>query len=229
MRYRGVQDLSDMLICFNQVSRAQTSNILYYEVLDIPLPELQSLITLKVAFRHSTKDEVVSHSIRLSKNSTVGNAMNYLKSKVELSRSDAELRLIEIFPSHEKIENINETKWNLRAEEIPAEEANLGPQDRLIHVCHFMKDTILNKRQVRNFRVPFLFVIHECETLAEVKTRIQKELRVPDEEFAEWKFAFISMGRTEYLKDTDIIFSRFQRRYAYGWEQYLGLEHTNTS
>lgn len=36
----------------------QTSDILYYEVLDIPLPELQGLKTLKVAFHHAIKDEV---------------------------------------------------------------------------------------------------------------------------------------------------------------------------
>jgi ubiquitin carboxyl-terminal hydrolase 7 len=36
----------------------QTSDILYYEVLDIPLPELQGLKTLKVAFHHATKEEV---------------------------------------------------------------------------------------------------------------------------------------------------------------------------
>lgn len=43
------------LICYFYL---QISDILYYEVLDIPLPELQCLKTLKVAFHHSTKDEV---------------------------------------------------------------------------------------------------------------------------------------------------------------------------
>jgi ubiquitin carboxyl-terminal hydrolase 7 len=38
----------------------QTSDILYYEVLDIPLPELQALKTLKVTYHHATKDEVTS-------------------------------------------------------------------------------------------------------------------------------------------------------------------------
>ncbi|KAJ3697580.1 hypothetical protein LUZ61_001285 [Rhynchospora tenuis] len=232
IRYRGVEHLSDMLIHYNQ-----TSDILYYEVLDIPLPELQGLKTLKVAFHHSTKDEVVSHSIRLPKNSTVGDVINDLKSKVELSRPDAELRLLEgfyhkiykIFPSHEKIENINDQYWTLRAEEIPAEEANLGPQDRLIHVYHFMKDPSQNQ-QVQNFGEPFLLVIHEGETLAEVRTRIQKKLQVLDEEFSKWKFAFLSMNRPDYLKDGDVISSRFQRRDVYGaWEQYLGLEHTDTA
>ncbi|KAK9283434.1 hypothetical protein L1049_011676 [Liquidambar formosana] len=233
IKYRGVEHLSDMLVHYNQ-----TSDILYYEVLDIPLPELQGLKTLKVAFHHATKDEVVIHTIRLPKQSTVGDVINDLKTKVELSHSNAELRLLEvfyhkiykIFPLNEKIENINDQYWTLRAEEIPEEEKNLGPHDRLIHVYHFMKDTAQNQVQVQNFGEPFFLVIHEGETLAEVKLRIQKKLQVPDEEFAKWKFAFLSLGRPEYLQDSDIVSSRFQRRDVYGaWEQYLGLEHSDNT
>uniref|UniRef100_A0A0D9XZE9 ubiquitinyl hydrolase 1 n=1 Tax=Leersia perrieri TaxID=77586 RepID=A0A0D9XZE9_9ORYZ len=206
IRYRGVEHLLDMLVHYNQ-----TSDILYYEVLDIPLPELQCLKTLKVAFHHATKDEVVIHSIRLPKNSTISDVITDLKTKVELSNPDAELRLLEvfyhkiykIFPPHEKIENINDQYWTLRAEEIPEEEKNLGPHDRLIHVYHFMKDP--NQNQIQNFGDPFLLVIREGETAAEILERIQRKLRVTDEEFA-------------------------KRRDVYGaWEQYLGLEHTDTT
>ncbi|KAK1263147.1 Ubiquitin carboxyl-terminal hydrolase 13 [Acorus gramineus] len=233
IKYRGVDHLSDMLVHYNQ-----TSDILYYEVLDIPLPELQGLKTLKVAFHHATKDEVVIHSIRLPKNSTVGDVITDLKTKVDLSHPNAELRLLEvfyhkiykIFPPTEKIENINDQYWTLRAEEIPEEEKNLAPHDRLIHVYHFTKDAAQNQMQVQNFGEPFFLVIHEGETLAEVKVRIQKKLQVPDEDFAKWKFAFLSLGRPEYLQDTDIVSSRFQRRDVYGaWEQYLGLEHSDTA
>ncbi|KAF5446363.1 hypothetical protein F2P56_031998 [Juglans regia] len=232
IKYRGVEHLSDMLVHYNQ-----TSDILYYEVLDIPLPELQGLKTLKVAFHHATKDEVVIHTIRLPKQSTVGDVINDLKTKVELSHPNAEIRLLEvfyhkiykIFPLSEKIENINDQYWTLRAEEIPEEEKDLGPHDRLIHVYHFMKDTAQNQ-QVQNFGEPFFLVIHEGETLAEVKVRVQKKLQVPDEEFSKWKFAFLSLGRPEYLQDSDIVSSRFQRRDVYGaWEQYLGLEHTDNA
>ncbi|CAA6667135.1 unnamed protein product [Spirodela intermedia] len=228
--------------CYSQQPKPQpikyrTSDILYYEVLDIPLPELQGLKTLKVAFHHATKDEVVIHSIRLPKNSTVGDVINDLKTKVELSHPSAELRLLEvfyhkiykIFPASEKIENINDQYWTLRAEEVPEEEKNLGPQDRLIHVYHFMKDP-QNQMQVQNFGEPFFLVIHEGETLEEVKVRVQKKLQVPDEEFSKWKFAFLSLGRPEYLKDSDVVSHRFQRRDVYGaWEQYLGLEHSDTA
>ena len=42
----------------NLVIILQISDILYYEVLDIPLPELQSLKTLKVAILRSPEEEV---------------------------------------------------------------------------------------------------------------------------------------------------------------------------
>ncbi|OIW02770.1 hypothetical protein TanjilG_29546 [Lupinus angustifolius] len=233
IKYRGADHLSDMLVHYNQ-----TSDILYYEVLDIPLPELQGLKTLKVAFHHATKDEVVIHTIRLPKQSSVGDVLDDLKTKVEMSHPDAELRLLEVFyhkiykvfPPTEKIESINDQYWTLRAEEIPDEEKNLGPHDRLIHVYHFTKDTAQNQMQIQNFGEPFFLVIHEGETLDEIKLRIQKKLQVPDDEFAKWKFAFFSLGRPEYLQDSDIVSSRFQRRDIYGaWEQYLGLEHIDNA
>ncbi|XP_057509890.1 uncharacterized protein LOC130792348 [Actinidia eriantha] len=70
-----------MLVHYNQ-----TSDILYYEALDIPLPELQGLKTLKVAFHHATKDEVIIHTIRLPKQNTVGDVINDLRTKVWLSQ-----------------------------------------------------------------------------------------------------------------------------------------------
>jgi|UniRef100_A0A453I2U1 ubiquitin carboxyl-terminal hydrolase 7 len=38
------------------------------------------------------------------------------------------------------------------------------------------------------------------------------------------------MNRPDYLQDSDVVSARFQRRDVYGaWEQYLGLEHTDTA
>ncbi|CAM6018715.1 unnamed protein product [Sphagnum balticum] len=232
IKYRGVERLTDMLVHYNQ-----TSDILYFEMLDLPLPELQGLKTLKIAFHNSKTEEVSVHNIRLPKQSTVGDVIHELKSKVERSNPKAELRILEvfyhkiykIFPSNEKIENINDQYWTLRAEEIPDEEKELGPQERLIHVYHFTRDASQN-HMVQNFGEPFFLVMRDNETLGEVKERIQKKLQVPDEEFAKWKFAFLSLGRPEYLQDGDIVASRFQKRDTYGaWEHYLGLEHADTA
>ncbi|XP_047157668.1 ubiquitin C-terminal hydrolase 13-like isoform X2 [Vigna umbellata] len=230
IKYQGVENLSDMLIHLNQIS-----DILYYEILDIPLPELQCIKTLKIAFHVAKKDEVVLSTVRLPKQSTVEDVLNDIKSKVDLSHPDAQLRLLEVFyhkiykifsPS-ETIENISDEYWKLRAEEIPEEERILGPLDLLIHVYHFFEDTSHKYLKIQNFGDPFLFVIRGGETLADVKLRIQKKLQVPDAEFSSWKFAFVLHGRPEYLQDSDIVCARFQRRDIFGsWEQYLGLEHT---
>ncbi|TXG49238.1 hypothetical protein EZV62_025113 [Acer yangbiense] len=249
IKYRGMEHLSDMLAHYNQ-----TSDVLYYEVLDIPLPELQGLKTLKVAFHHASKDDVVTHTIRLQKQSTVADVINHLKTKVELSHPNAELRLLEVF--YHKIYKVLTSVTLLlplsdlidcwiaifgfdlwldidtilpTGIEIPEDQKNLGPHDRLIHVYHFMRDTAQNQ-VVQNFGEPFFLLIHEGETLADIKVRIQEKLQVPDEEFSKWKFAFLSLGRPEYLQDSDIVSSRFQRRDVYGaWEQYLGLEHSDNA
>ncbi|XP_047962654.1 ubiquitin C-terminal hydrolase 12-like isoform X1 [Salvia hispanica] len=234
IKYRSVDHLQEMLMHHNQIS-----DILYYEVLDIPLPELQCIKNLKVTFHHATKDEAAVVNIRLPKQSTVGDVLNEIKKKVELSQPNAELRLLEvfchkiykIFPILEKIENINDQHWTLRSEEIPEEEKNLGPNDHLIHVYHFTKEVSQNQVQVQNFGDPFLLAIHEGETVADIKLRIQKKLQVPDEEFSKWKLALLSLGCPEYLEDSNVVSSRFQvqRREVYGvWKQYLGLEHSVT-
>ncbi|XP_061338183.1 ubiquitin C-terminal hydrolase 12-like [Gastrolobium bilobum] len=231
IEYRGVKHLSDMLVHDNQ-----TSDILYYEVLDISLLDLHGWKTLKIAFHHATKDEVIIQTVRLPKQSTVADVLDDLKTKVALSHLNVDLRLLEvfnhkiykIFSPNEKIINFNDQSWTLRAEEIPEEEKNVGPRGHLIHVYHFTKGADQKQMQIQNFGEPFVLVIHKDETLGEIKVRIQKKLQVPDDAFGKWEFAFVSTGHPEYLQDNDIVSSRFQRRDIYGaWDQYLGLEHND--
>ena len=53
-------------------------------------------------------------------------------------------------------------------------------QNYLLRMLHFF----CSIQQIQNFGEPFFLVIHEGETLAEIKERIQKKLQIPDEEFA---------------------------------------------
>jgi len=53
-----------------------------------------------------------------------------------------------------------------------------------LHFLFFCVYVLWKQQQVQNFGHPFLLVIREGETLAEVKLRIQKKLQVPDEEFS---------------------------------------------
>ncbi|KAK4777741.1 hypothetical protein SAY87_017928 [Trapa incisa] len=228
----GVERLSDKLVHDNQAS-----DILYYEVLDNPLPELGDLKILEVSFHNAGKDEVITHTIRLPKQCTVGDLLNDLRTKVELSHPQAELRLLKIaynkiykiFPLGEKIERLIDEDWKLRAEEILEEETNLGPQSCLLYAHHFTKETDPSEEFV-SFGEPFLFVMHQGETLEEIKGRIQKRLKVPDEAFAKWKFMVFSRDQHVYLQDNDILSNYLKVSDIEGnsWGQ-LGLEHPHTS
>ncbi|KAK2449093.1 ubiquitin carboxyl-terminal hydrolase [Trifolium repens] len=234
IKCEGFEHLSDVLVLYDK-----TSNVLYYEVLDTPLPELQSLLTVKVAFHNATGAEVI-YTVRQTEQSTVEDVLNALKSKVDLSYPDAQLRLLEIshhkilqiIPVHEKLKNISS---QLTAEEIAEKETNLGPDDQLISVCHFRQNkplegtsqNQLNYLSIENFGDPFLLVILGGETLASIKLRIQEKLQVTNEEFSKWKFAFLSdTDHSKYLQDSDILSIKFERNSSI-WGQYLGLEHSD--
>ncbi|KAL5712099.1 ubiquitinyl hydrolase 1 [Ranunculus cassubicifolius] len=212
--YRGANDLSDMLHVYN---------VLYYKVLDIPLPEWENIKLVEVTFKNST------HSIRVSKQDTVGDLINKLKEEVELSNPDADLRLFGVYinkifhvycPSA-KIEDVN-CYYNLHVEEILEEEKNLGPNDHLIDVFHF------TMWPMQCFGKPFMFAIREGETLLEIKVRIQKKLQIEDEEFSKWKFASVSCNHPSYLEDSEVVANCLaQRRFSGSSERYcLGLEHS---
>ncbi|KAL2248179.1 UNVERIFIED_CONTAM: Ubiquitin carboxyl-terminal hydrolase 12, partial [Sesamum indicum] len=52
IRYRGAENLLEMLLHYDQLS-----GILYFDVGDIPLPELQELRTHKLAFSYAANSE----------------------------------------------------------------------------------------------------------------------------------------------------------------------------
>jgi ubiquitin carboxyl-terminal hydrolase 7 len=62
---------------------------------------------------------------------------------------------------------------------------------------------------------------------------VQKKLRVKDEEFAKWKFAFhANLRQPDYLEDNDVLAVRFARHgpmhVANQEISFLGLEHADT-
>ena len=87
------------------------------------------------------------------------------------------------------------------------------------------------------FGDPFLIRLNPDEQLAEVKSRIQRQLGVPDAEFATWKFAVGSLdkanGTPDYIEDDDCIIDSWLKRPAinnHGTRpegSFLGLEHAD--
>ena len=244
IKYRGVESLQDMLTSFQK-----TSDALFYEILQIPLPDYEAKKSLKVLWHDRAAAEVKVVHLLLDKEGTVADALAALAKEVPSSEAGAgdmevagplaqprRLRMMEvfnhriykIFQEHEEIENINDQYWTIRAEEMAPEELSMGPDDKLVHVRHFYRETRMN--MTHNFGDPFLVVIGAQETLASVRTRIQMQLGVSEEEIAKWKLAVVSFGRVEYLEEDDIVRSRFRKHDNYGnWDDYFGLEHPQVS
>ncbi|XP_020547020.1 ubiquitin carboxyl-terminal hydrolase 12-like [Sesamum indicum] len=212
IRYQGVENLLEMPLHYNHLF-----DILYFEVVDIPLPELQELRILKLAFSYVANSEVKTHSIRLPKERTVGDVLEHLKEKVKLSCPNAELRLLvvflhkiyKIYPNSDKIAAINDNRWTLRTEEIPEEDKFLGLSKCLIHVCHFMHEDAQKQMRIKNLGKPFLLMINDGETLSRIEVRVQNKLQVRYEEFSKWRCAFVSHSQAQYLEDSDTLFDHF--------------------
>ncbi|GLJ42235.1 hypothetical protein SUGI_0874260 [Cryptomeria japonica] len=228
----SVESLKEMLLYHNQMS-----NILYYEILDMPLSELEKLKVIKVSFYNSKVQEVSSNTITLHHECTVNDVMGHIREKVEMSDQQAELRILQIIghkiwkilSPNDKIKymvsqhaTFRSQCVTFRAEEIPEEERSKGPEDCVIHVHHFRQD---QNNNIENFGEPFLFLTRSGETLGQLKQRVKKKLQVPDHQFSEFKFASVHLSQPAYLNDDDDV-NLFKRQAIYGpWEFYLGLQH----
>jgi len=89
------------------------------------------------------------------------------------------------------------------------------------------------KESVHLFGDPFFMRVSRDETLGSVKARARVKLGVAEKAFAEWRWAFHSLGATsEPLADSERVAALFSntRKDAYGaYESYLGAEHADPS
>jgi ubiquitin carboxyl-terminal hydrolase 7 len=258
--------------------RRAKHDILYYEVLDMPLPALERLKSLRVHFHGKDTRLLDVVNVRVPKESNVADAMAELRralgeKKVSPSRAlrfmeTYQSKIFKVFAPDDTIDNINDNYWVLRAEEVPEDEAAFGDSesvaprganegrddpnsnesgDALICVYHFYRERAAaisgisavageqtnNKESVHLFGDPFFMRVSRDETLGSVKTRARVKLGVAEKAFAEWRWAFHSLGATsEPLADSERVAALFSntRKDAYGaYESYLGAEHADPS
>ena len=222
-QFRGADTLIKML-------ENQQSDVLYYEVLDMPLPELQELKTLKVFFHGLNTKLVEEFQLRLSKSAAVKDVLEEVRSRLGTRVGGRKLRLLELFYSQiykvfeeeKDIADINDQYWTLRAEEVPDDESE---EDRLLRVYNISKD-LSNPNQFYAYDEPMLLRTCEGETLGEVKARIKTRLEATDEDFAKWKFYIGHPPRYEILDDDELVISSKLVRIAKeGFcESTLGIE-----
>ncbi|CAD7702882.1 unnamed protein product [Ostreobium quekettii] len=238
IKYHGADNLEAMIM-------RHCPNILYYEILDVPLPELERLKCLRVQFHNEKCECVGEHQVRLPRDKGVGDLLGELRKELGEEYEGKPMRLMEVY--HGKIfkvlrhdttlDTLNADYWQYRAEVIPEDEREAHPgEHNLLHVCHFRTDE-RSDGIATAFGDPFWLRVRRGETLADIKPRIQDKLGVPGDDFAKWKFAFSARQMhhpLEHLDDGDDVLSRFPRtplfslnncRYYGGEYCFLGLEH----
>merc|ERR1711970_814647 len=100
IKYQSYEKLSDMLV---QGYQAPTDT-LYYEILDIPLFELEKLKSLKIAYHKDTTEECETYTLRLPKDSKVEEALCH--------------KIYKPYDAEDKIDSISDQYWTLRAEAV---------------------------------------------------------------------------------------------------------------
>lgn len=128
VRHRGVATLDAALVHYQT-----PSTTLYYEVLDMPLPQLELLKPLRVEW-FPAGGSPATHTLMLPREATVGDALSELALKVGddagHERRPHGLRLVEIYCSRifkvfdaaDRVDTINDCYWTLRAEPVEEDE-----------------------------------------------------------------------------------------------------------
>eukprot|EP00899_Mesostigma_viride_P019108 jgi/Mesvir1/27199/Mv07045-RA.2 len=209
---------------------AQTSDILYYEVVETPQPAAAWMRTAMVSVHDQRTEQVACFRVELSQGSTAGDVLKLVKAEPacahlsELCLTNIrDSRIHKVFSPTEVMDDVDAAYWTLQAMETGT---HPGPEGRLIPVCHVRRvETDGNNKVMAAFSHPFLLAVGEQETLASVKARIQAKLGVTRKEFAKWKFAIMGEGIPVQLKDNDVVALRYQELRIGRWDTSLGIEH----
>jgi len=150
------------------------------------------------------------------------------EAKVERYPDPARMRLIEtkdnkitrLFSEDDWLQGIAGENPTLYIEERPLEEDNMGTEDKVINVFHFLRDVS------KSHSTPFRFVLKHNEPFADTKKRLAMRMPVSEKEFARIKWSFVESALHGFPKprpvdDVDVLASI----YTGSTQDQLGAEH----
>ena len=136
---------------------------LYYEVLDLPLSELETKKSFKVTWLPDGISSSETLELLVPKNGQVQDLLQVLQKRLE--RDDADMSTVRLFESHSgrlhktltpefAVTNIAD-QADVFAEKIPEEELNMEEGDRCIDAFHFHREPV----KVHTRGIPFRFLV----------------------------------------------------------------------
>lgn len=220
--YRGFNVLGDLV---GQASRKGL--IFLYEVLSIPLYELEQLKILPLCYFNRNLEEKAVREYRLDKTLKVPDLLAEAAKDLQLS---GKLRLMGVSQNtiykvytNETLDQVDTTYGYLRLEEKEVGEEEDGGM--CVNV-YFAKRDDDGKAIVRYFGEPFIIKLGPTEELSSVRRRIQDKLRVADNEIKQWKFFALMNNQMSDLDDRSIVAEHFtvQGNLLTAWDNPLCIE-----
>lgn len=200
--------------------------ILYYEVLSMPLHELETKVVISVQWqdRHTNLEKTLT--FLAPRNERFEFIHKEIEKQVPL-QDDKGIRIFVVNDSkiatavNKSTPIVSKFAGHLVAEEVRPEEANKSPDDRLITVVHAYGGPDA-KQSLRHFGRPFRCLSRKGEAMDQLVERISDRLQVPREEMAEWKYIMVSYAQKQFLELDDILSNS-----SWGAHSYLALHHSN--
>ncbi|KAJ3409581.1 hypothetical protein HDV05_004398 [Chytridiales sp. JEL 0842] len=205
-----------------------TPSVLFYEVLDIPLSELEIKRFLKVSFVDAQGKEQGPHDVLVMKTAKASEVIDAFREKVasefvlggniRMYESVAN-KIHKFFTADEHISTVGDNS-SLYIEEIPSEESEMGEGDKIISVCHFSKEPS------RGHGIPFRFVLKQGEMFSQTKERLAARSGLGDKDILKAKFVIVPAGfvKPKPIEDGDILSD-----VDFGAYDYIGIDHVDKS
>ncbi|KAI8808839.1 hypothetical protein BJ742DRAFT_806590 [Cladochytrium replicatum] len=229
---------------------AQYNSTLYYEVLDIPVAELEHKRYIKIGYLSApdisgVTKEFGPYNLLVEKTAKFGELLADLKGKlvgeglfangtavtngVDAPSSDFDFSRWDVFEvlngkfgQHFTVDQPVSILVAESATVYATEQSDdsLAEGDKLVHVFHFAKDAS------RGHSVPFTFVVRKDEKFAESKLRLLKRFGMVEKDLPKFKFAFVASSglKLKFLEDDDVL---SEIEFAAG--DYLGIDHPDRS
>ncbi|KAL6722165.1 ubiquitin-specific protease ubp15 [Lecanora helva] len=207
----------------------QRDDILYYEVLEISLSELDTKKNLKVTWVTEGVSKEETFEILVPRLGTVRDLLPGLQKKANIDNET--LGNVRIYEAHgskvyKELSADHSTGTlseftTLYAEMIPEEERNAEEGDTAIYCYHFDKES--NKPH----GVPFKFLVRPGELFKDTKVRLSKRIGLKGKQFDKIKFAVVQRSmysKPIYLADDDVLAD-----IASSPDDLLGIDHVNRS
>ncbi len=185
----------------DQMLRIGRSTIIYYEVLNSPLQEVETKTKMQdVSVLNHATFTCEPQNVLLDKHATIEELIEAVKPNIKLwEHGSGTFRALHITPWATEILRPDEDatsyeRYTLRVEEIPKDQVEPLPEGhRVFNIYHMWKD-------LRHGH-PFFFTAINGETVADLKKRVKEYLQVADKEWSSWKFGG-AIGR-RYIRPTD--------------------------